>query len=127
MSSKNTVQEYFSAFGQKQNWENYASEDIVFEGPMPTINGKEQWVEMTNMFIMGVTSSSLNSTICEGDKVAITATYNMALPTGDTHTLQTLEIYTVKDKKISHILLSFDTAAFNEFMAKMPQPSTQSN
>jgi len=124
MNSKETVQAYFNAFGQKQGWENFASENIVFEGPMPTVSGRQQWVEMTQQFTMGVTSSSLDSTICENDKVALTATYNMALPTGDTHSLKTMEIYTVKNDKISHILISFDTASFNEFMAKMPQPNS---
>ena len=124
MNAKETVQAYFNAFGQKQNWENFAAEDIVFEGPMPTISGKQQWVGMTQQFIMGVTSSSLDSTVCENNKVALTATYNMALPTGDTHSLKTMEIYTVEDEKISHILISFDTASMNEFMAKMPQPNS---
>lgn len=122
MNSKETVQGYFNAFGQKQDWEKFASDNIVFEGPMPTVNGKQQWVEMTQQFIMGVTNSSLDSTICENNKVALTATYDLALPTGDTHSLKTMEIYTLKDEKISHILISFDTGSFNEFMAKMPQP-----
>ena len=121
MNSKETVHAYFNAFIEKQGWEIFAAENIVFEGPMPAISGKQQWVEMTNQFIMGVTSASLDTTICEKDKVALTATYNMALPTGDTHTLKSMEIYTIADEKISHILISFDTAAFNEFMAKMPQ------
>jgi len=81
-----------------------------------------QWVEMTSQFIGGVTSSSLDSTIEENGKVALTATYHMALPTGDKHTLKTMEIYSVAEEKINHILISFDTASFNEFMAKMPQP-----
>lgn len=122
MNSKETVQGYFNAFGQKQDWEKFASDNIVFEGPMPTVNGKQQWIEMTQQFIMGVTNSSLDSTICENNKVALTATYDLALPTGDTHSLKTMEIYTLKDEKISHILISFDTGSFNEFMAKMPQP-----
>lgn len=124
MNSKKTVQAYFSAFDQKQGWEKFADENIIFEGPMPTVRGSEQWIEMTQQFIMGVTSSSLDSTISENDKVAITATYNMALPTGDTHSLKTMEIYTLKNEKISHIQISFDTAQFNEFMAKMPQPNS---
>ena len=124
MNSKETVQAYFDAFGKKQGWENFASENIVFEGPMPTVNGKQQWIEMTQQFTMGVTSSSLDSTVCENNKVALTATYNMALPTGDTHSLKTMEIYSVEDEKINHILISFDTASFNEFMAKMPQPNS---
>lgn len=124
MKSKETVQAYFNAFGQKQGWDKFADENIIFEGPMPTVSGKQQWIEMTQQFTMGVTSTSLDSTICENDKVAITATYNMALPTGDTHSLKTMEVYTVKNEKISHILISFDTSTFNEFMAKMPQPNS---
>lgn len=124
MNSKETVEAYFYAFGQKEDWEKFASENIVMEGPMPTIEGSQPWIEMTQQFIMGVTSSSLDSTVCENDKVALTATYNMALPTGDTYSLQTMEIYTVKEEKISHIQISFDTASFNEFMAKMPQPNS---
>lgn len=124
MNSKETVQAYFKAFSKKQNWEKFASENIEFEGPMPTVNGKKQWTEMTQQFIMGVTNSSLDSAISENDKVAITATYNMALPTGDTHVLKTMEIYTVRNEKINHIIISFDTASFNEFMAKMPQPNS---
>lgn len=124
MNSKETVQAYFKAFSQKQGWEKFASENIVFEGPMPTVNGKQQWVELTQQFTMGVTSSSLDSTVSENDKVALTATYNMALPTGDKHSLKTMEIYTVKDEQINHIKISFDTHSFNEFMAKMPQPNS---
>ncbi|MBO3696846.1 nuclear transport factor 2 family protein [Roseivirga sp. E12] len=123
MNSKETVQAYFSAFGKKEGWEKFADQNIVFEGPMPKVVGKQQWVEMTQQFTMGVTSSSLDSTITENDKVALTATYNMTLPTGDTHSLKTMEVYTVRDEKINHILISFDTATFNEFMAKMPQPN----
>lgn len=123
MNPKETVQAYFNAFHKKQGWEKFVSENIEFEGPMPTVNGKQQWIEMTQQFIMGVTNSSLDSAISENGKVAITATYNMALPTGDTHTLKTMETYTVMDEKISHILISFDTASFNEFMAKIPQPN----
>ena len=121
MKSSETVKAYFKAFEEKQGWESFAADNISFEGPMPAVNGKEQWVGMTNQFIMGVTSSSLDSTITEKDKVAVTATYKMAIPTGDTHTLKTMEIYTVENEKIKHILISFDTASFNEFMAKMPQ------
>lgn len=124
MNSKETVEGYFNAFGKKQGWGKFASESIEFEGPMPTVKGKQQWIEMTQQFIMGVTNSSLDSAISENDKVAITATYNIALPTGDTHTLKTMEIYTIMDDKISHIFISFDTASFNEFMAKMPQPNS---
>lgn len=123
MNAKETVQGYFNAFGAKSGWEKFAAANIVFEGPMPSISGKDQWVEMTQQFIMGVTSASLDSTLMEGDKVAITATYNMALPTGDTHCLKTMEIYTVENDTISHIQISFDTAGFNAFMAKMPQAS----
>lgn len=121
MNSKEIVEAYFTAFGEKKDWEKFAAENIVFESPMPAVNGKQQWTEMTQQFIMGVTSSSLDSTVCENNKVALTATYNMALPTGDKHSLKTMEIYTLKDEKISHILISFDTASFNEFMSKMPQ------
>lgn len=124
MNSKETVQAYFNAFCQKQGWEKFVSKNIEFEGPMPTVKGKQQWVEMTQQFIMGVTNSTLDSAISENNKVAITATYNMALPTGYTHTLKTMEIYTVISEKISHILISFDTASFNEFMAKMPHANS---
>ena len=37
MNSRETVQAYFNAFGQKQGWEKFASENIVFEGPMPAV------------------------------------------------------------------------------------------
>lgn len=124
MSSIKTVHAYFKAFGQKQGWEKFASTNITFEGPMPAVQGIEQWIGMTEQFIMGVTGSSLDSTICENDKVALTATYNMALPSGETYSLKTMEIYTVQEEKISHILISFDTASFNEFMAKMPQANS---
>lgn len=124
MSSKETIEAYFTAFAKKQGWEEFAADHIVFEGPMPSVSGKKQWVELTQQFIMGVTSSSLDLTICENDKVAITATYNMALPTGDSHSLKTMEIYTVENEKISHILISFDTASFNDFMSKMPNPDS---
>ena len=118
---KEIVQEYFTSFSKKEGWENLVTDNIVFEGPMPTVSGKPKWVEMTQQFLMGITSTSLDSTISEGNKVALTATYYMALPTGDTHTLKTIVVYTIQDEKIDHILISFDTASFNEFMAKMPQ------
>lgn len=124
MNSKETVQSYFNAFAKNEGWENFAADDIVFEGPMPRVIGKQAWVELTKKFIMGVTKSSLDLSISENDKVALTATYDMALPTGDIHSLKTMEIYSVKDGKISHILISFDTASFNEFMAKMPEPKS---
>jgi len=120
-TSKDVVTEFFKAFGEKTGWENYIAKDIVNEGPMPTVSGKTQFVQMSSQFLMGLTSLSLDSTICEGNKVALTATYNLALPTGDTHSLKSIEVYSIENQKIKHIQISFDTAAMGTFMAKMPQ------
>jgi len=120
-TSKNVVTAFFKAFNEKSGWEMFIADDIVNEGPMPTVSGKDQFVQMSTQFLMGLTSLSLDHTICEGDNVALTATYNLALPTGDTHSLKSIEIYKIENEKIKHIQISFDTAAMGAFMAKMPQ------
>jgi len=120
-TSRDVVTAFFKAFGEKSGWEDFIADDIVNESPMPTVSGKAQFVQMSTQFLMGLTSLSLDSTICEGNNVALTATYNLALPTGDTHSLKSIETYTIENEKIKHIKISFDTAAMNAFMAKMPQ------
>lgn len=122
-TTKDVVNGFFDAFAKKEGWQSFIADDIVNEGPMPTITGKAAFIQQSQQFLMGMTAVSLDTTIVEGNKVALTASYHMALPTGDTHTLRSIEIWTTEHEKVQHILISFDTASFNKFITKMPQPN----
>lgn len=120
-TTKDIVLEYFNAFDKNNGWENLVSDEIKISSPSGTLKGKEAFITMTSQFKQLVKSAKVKSIIVEGVNASTLTTYELALPTNDMMNLDVAETISVKGQKIDSFEIYFDTAKFNEFMAKMPQ------
>ncbi len=119
MGSREIVQGYFDGIARKKGWEDFISDEMVFFGPnMGRRTGKEEYVTATVRFLRAVDSSKVSQMIIEGDNACAVVRYELLSPKGNRLSADIAEILSVSNGKIASSTLFFDTAAFNDFMAK---------
>ena len=119
MQTKEIVQSYFDGIAQKNGWERFISDEMIFIGPrMGRTTGKDAYIEATARFLRVVDSSKVSQMIIEGDNASVIARYELLSPIGNRLSADIAEIMTVRNGKIASSAIFFDTAGFQDFMAE---------
>lgn len=119
MTTKETVDAYLKAI-HAGGWENYVADEFTFINNNfdKAAHSKEAYIEGAGNFFKTTTSVDVREMIIDGDKVALTARYDLRSPNGNTGVCDVAEFLTVQDGKLTSSAIFFDTKAFMEFMAK---------
>ena len=115
MTTRETVQGYFTALKEKRGWESFLSDDIVFTsfaGPVKRITGKNLFVEATKRFYSSYISFELRDILVEGERACVLTRYELRAPNGNAFSSDVAEIFTVKDGKINSFGIYFDSAPY---------------
>ncbi len=115
MTTKETVQNYFSTLNQKKGWESFLSDNMTFtnfSSPVKQANGKDAYLESTRRFFSMVRSVEVRDLIVEGEKACALTRYELHPPKGNDFSSDVAEILTVRNGKISALSIYFDTAPF---------------
>jgi hypothetical protein len=71
MTTKDTIEGYFSNLKQKKGWESFLSDDVIFTSftsPIRCISGKAAFLESTKPFYAMITTMEVRDLIANGDK-----------------------------------------------------------
>lgn len=115
VTTKDTVEGYFSSLKQKKGWELFLADDMIFDqftSPVKHIEGKTAYLEATRRFYSSVASVDVRELLIEGEKACALTHYELRTPTGSTFRTDIAEIFTVRNGKIKWFAIYFDTAPF---------------
>jgi ketosteroid isomerase-like protein len=115
VTTKDTIQGYFSALKQKTEWESFLSDDMVFISftiPNKKLNGKDAYLESTKRFYSSIKSFELRDLLVDGEKACALTHYELQAPNGASFTSDVAEIYKVQNGKITSFGIYFDSAPF---------------
>lgn len=118
MTTKETINAYFSNLNKKEGWQDYISENMAFYSPGQISSDKEGYVTATGRFLKMVESLEVLELIIEDNKVGALVNYKVKSPSGKSGNCEVAEIITVKDGKLASSRIYFDTAAFRNFIAQ---------
>ncbi len=115
MTTRDTMQSYFSALEHKKGWEAYLSDSMIFTSyvsPIRRVMGKAAYLDATKRFFSMITSMELRELIVEGEKACALTRYELRPPAGNAFTSDVAEIFTVKNDKIERFDIYFDNTPF---------------
>ncbi len=118
MTTKETIQKYFTALNEKKDWEPFIADNIVFTSPGGKTEGKDAYVKATTNFLRFVKLVKISKLIVEGYNASVVAHYRLQASNGVTSESKIAEVFEVKNNKIKSSAIFFDTAAFREFVKK---------
>lgn len=117
IETKDIIRTYFDRLFVG-GWEDLIADEIVFASPSGVTHGKAAYVEGTNGFKRVAKSVDVRQLIVDGDNAVAVTRYKLESPKGNVAECDTVEILSVKNRKISSSRICFDTAAFARFMAQ---------
>ena len=116
MTTKETIQRYFEALREKQHWESFFADDIVFTSytsPVRQLNGRETCIQATKRFYSMIVNVSVRDLIVEGDKACALTHYELRPPTGaPAFESDVAEVFSVSNGKIISFGIYFDSAPY---------------
>jgi ketosteroid isomerase-like protein len=115
MTTRETVQGYFTALKERRGWDSFLSDDLAFTSftsPVKHVAGKNSFLEATKRFYTSYLSFEVRNIIVEGERACALTSYELKAPGGNTFTSDVAEIFTVKGDKISSFDIYFDSAPF---------------
>src|SRR5262249_26467267 len=115
MTTKSTIEGYFSALKQKKDWASFLANDMVFTSytsPVKTINGKAAYLESTKRFYSMINAMEVRGFIIDGDRGCALTRYELQPPQRAAFQGDVAEVFRVQDGKISSFDIYFDSAPF---------------
>lgn len=112
------VLNFFKTFENNTDWTFLLSNTIKFTSPLDSDDNKDAFIQLDLIFRKLVTSTSIKEIIVENTKAAVLVDYKMALPRGETLTIEFSDFIEVNDLKISSIKVFFDVEKFKIFFIK---------
>jgi ketosteroid isomerase-like protein len=115
MTTKETIQGYFTCLEQKNGWESFLAEDMrftSFTSPPKEVTGKAAYLEATKRFYATIVSLEVRDLVIDGDKACALTRYELRPPGGNAFRSDVAEIFAVKDGHIASFGIYFDSAPF---------------
>jgi|SRR5215470_18054409 len=115
MTTRDTIQGYFSSLKQKKGWESFLSDDMVFTSftsPIKHINGRAAYLDSTKRFYSMITALEVKELMVDGHKACALTRYQLQPPAGPVFGSDVAEVFGVRDGKISSLDIYFDSSPF---------------
>ena len=115
MTTKETIEGYFRALKEKNGWDSYFADPMIFTtftAPVKEVSGKQAFLESTKRFYSTVASVQVRELMVAGDKGCALTRYELRPPKGPKFVSDVAELFTVKDGKIDRFDIYFDSAPF---------------
>src|SRR5262249_301270 len=115
MTTRETIQGYFSGLKQKKGWESFLSDDMTFTSfttPVKQVRGRAAFLEATKRFYSMITALEVKALLVDGDRACALTRYALEPPVGQAFDSDVAEVFGVHDGKITSFDIYFDTAPF---------------
>jgi len=115
MTTRETIQGYFSGLKQKKEWESFLSDGMTFTSftsPIRQVTGRAAFLEATKRFYSMITAVEVKALIVDGDHACALTRYALKPPVGQPFDSDVAEVFGVQDGQITSFDIYFDTAPF---------------
>lgn len=115
MTTRQTIEGYFSALSTRGGWEDFLDDQVRFVShgtPPKDLRGRAAYLASTRGFYSMIEDVDLEGLIVEGDRACAQARYRLRPPHGDAFTCAVSEVFSVKGNKIVSFEIYFDSAPF---------------
>lgn len=111
--------EVFEAFRESMlaktdTWMDLLAENVSLIGPLAQVEGKTLFIEVNKPFFASITDSTLYKVVETKDYILTQISTTVAVPSGETLTLEVSEWYEIKNGLIQSLRVYFDTAEFRK-------------
>jgi ketosteroid isomerase-like protein len=115
MTTRDTIEAYFSSLALRKGWESFLSEEVSFTSftsPIKQVSGRAAFLEATKRFYSMITAVEVRDLLVDGDKACAFTTYQLQPPGGPAFRSDVAELFTVRDGKIEFFDIYFDSSPF---------------
>ncbi len=116
MTTRATIEGYFERLGQRNGWDAYLADDMVFTrltSPAKTVAGKAPYLETTRRFYASIAHVVVRELLVDGDRACAFTRYTVKPPNGaPPFESDVAELFTVRDGRIGAFTICFDTAPY---------------
>ena len=115
MTTKATIEGYFSSLKQKKGWSSFLADDMVFTSftsPVKRVKGKEEYLQSTKRFYGGIVTFEVKDLLVDGDRACALTRYQLQRPELPAFESNVAEIFRVRDGKVVSFEIYFDSAPF---------------
>lgn len=115
MTTKATIEGYFSSLKQKKVWSSFLADDMVFTSftsPVKRVKGKEEYLQSTKRFYGGIVTFEVKDLLVDGDRACALTRYQLQRPELPAFESNVAEIFRVRDGKVVSFEIYFDSAPF---------------
>ena len=115
MTTRETIEAYFSSLQQKEGWESFLSDDMIFTSftsPIKRVSGKAAYIESTRRFYSMITALDVRDLMVDGSRACALTRYQLQAPGGSAFGSDVAELFAVRDGKIATLDIYFDSSPF---------------
>jgi ketosteroid isomerase-like protein len=115
VTTRQTIEGYFSSLQRKDGWENSFADDMVFTSfvsPVKRVSGRSAFLQATKGFYGMIVSLEVQTLLVEGDRACATTRYQLQPPVGPAFASDVAELFAVSEGRIRSLDIYFDSAAF---------------
>jgi hypothetical protein len=114
MTTRATVEGYFSDLKRKEDWSSHLSDDLVFTSfisPIRQLTGKAVFLEATKRFYSMIASVEIRDLLV-GQKAGALTHYELQPPQGPAFSSDVAELFGVRAGRITSFDIYFDTSPY---------------
>jgi ketosteroid isomerase-like protein len=115
MTTRETLQAYFSGLEQRKDWQSFLADDMTFTSftsPMTRISGRATYIESTKRFYSMITTMKVKELIIDGERACALTHYDLQPPSGKSFGSDVAEVFGVRAGKITSFDIYFDSSPF---------------
>ena len=115
MTTRQTIEAYFSSLQQKEGWESFLSDDMIFTSftsPIKRVSGKAAYIESTRRFYSMITALEVRDLMVDGPRACALTRYQLQAPGGPAFGSDVAELFAVRGGKIATLDIYFDSSPF---------------
>ena len=115
MTTRETINGYFSNLKQKGGWDTFLADDMVFTSftaPTKQVTGRVAYLQSTKRFYSMIQALEVRNLIVDGDHACALTRYELQPPTGPAFHSDVAEVFGIRHGKIASFDIYFDTAPF---------------
>jgi ketosteroid isomerase-like protein len=115
MTTRETIDGYFSCLKQKEGWESFLSDEMTFTSfttPIKRVRGRAAYLESTKRFYSMIGTLEVKEVIVDGNRACALTRYELQPPVGSAFGSDVAEIFEVRDGKITSFDIYFDSSPF---------------
>jgi ketosteroid isomerase-like protein len=115
MTTRETLQAYFSSLELKKDWQSFLADDMTFTSltsPIKQARGRAAYIESTKRFYSMITALKVKELLIDGERACALTHYDLQPPSGQRFGSDVAEVFGVRAGKITSFDIYFDTAPF---------------